>query len=87
LRVSANLVLCFVRLDRVALGVRVTLGGCHLLDCLVDCGSVEAHKEIVRGSGEGFVWGIVLTPRGSRRATLVEHVIELPHLRVVSWCA
>ena len=31
--------------------------------------------------------GIVLTPRGSRRATLVERVIELPHLRVVSWSA
>jgi hypothetical protein len=68
-------------------GVLVTLGGCHLLDGLVDCGSVEARKEIVRGSGEGFVRGIVLTPRGSRRATLVECVIELPHLRVVSWCA
>jgi hypothetical protein len=26
-----------------------------------------------------FVRGIVLTLRGSRRATLVEHVIELPH--------
>jgi hypothetical protein len=68
-------------------GVLVTLGGCHLLDGLVDCGSVEARKEIVCGSGEGFVRGIVLTPRGSRRATLVERVIELPHLRVVSWCA
>jgi hypothetical protein len=68
-------------------GVLVTLGGCHLLDGLVDCGSVEARKEIVRGSGEGFVRGTVLTPRGLRRATLVERVIELPHLRVVSWCA
>jgi hypothetical protein len=48
---------------------------------------VEARKEIVRGSREGFVRGTVLTPRGSRRATLVERVIELPHLRVVSWCA
>jgi hypothetical protein len=28
--------------------------------------------------------GIVLTPRGSRRATLVERVIELPHLMVGS---
>jgi hypothetical protein len=68
-------------------GVLVTLRGCHLLDGLVDCGSVEACKGIVRGSGEGFVMGIVLTPRGSRRATLVECVIELRHLRVVSWCA
>jgi hypothetical protein len=60
--------------------VLVSLGGCHLLDGLVDCGSVEARKEIVRSSGEGFVTGIVLTPRGSRRETLVECVIELPHL-------
>jgi hypothetical protein len=68
-------------------GVLVTLGGCHLLDGLVDCGSVEARKEIVCSSREGFVRGIVLALRGSRRATLVERVIELPHLRVVSWCA
>jgi hypothetical protein len=60
--------------------VLVTLGGCHLLDGLVDCGSVEARKEIVHSSGKGFVRGIVLTPRGSRRGTLVECVIELPHL-------
>jgi hypothetical protein len=31
-----------------------------------------------------FVREIVLTPRGSRRATLVERVIELPHLMVGS---
>jgi hypothetical protein len=31
-----------------------------------------------------FVRGIVLTPRGSRRATLVERVIDLPHLMVGS---
>jgi hypothetical protein len=31
-----------------------------------------------------FVRGIVLTPRGSRRATLVERVIELPHLMMGS---
>jgi hypothetical protein len=58
----------------------VTLGGCQLLDGLVDCGSVEARKEIVRSSGEGFVRGIVLIPRGSRRGTIVERLIELPHL-------
>jgi hypothetical protein len=57
----------------------VTLGGCHLLDGLVACGSVEARKKIVRGSREESE--IVLTPPGSRRATLVERVIELPHLR------
>jgi hypothetical protein len=32
--------------------VLVTLGGCHLLDGLMACGSVEGHKKIVRGSGE-----------------------------------
>jgi hypothetical protein len=46
-------------------GVLVTIGGCHLLDGVVDCGSVEARKEIVHISREGFVWGIVLTPWGS----------------------
>ena len=61
--------------------VLVTLRGCHLLDGLVACGSVEARKKLVRGSREELVRGIVLTPWGSRRATLVEHVIELPHLR------
>jgi hypothetical protein len=50
-------------------GVLVTLGGCHLLDSLVDCGSVEAHKEIVRGSGEGFVRGLC-SPRGDREEKL-----------------
>ena len=60
--------------------VLVTLGGCHLLDGLVACDSVEAREKIVRCSGGGFVRGIVLTLRGSRRATLVEHVIELPSL-------
>ena len=58
----------------------VTLGGCHLLDGLVASDSVEAHKKIVRCSRGGFVRGIVLTPRGSRRETLVEHFIELPSL-------
>jgi hypothetical protein len=69
-------------------GVLVIPGGCHLLDSLVYCGSVEARKEIIMcSSGEGFMRGIVLTPWGSRRATLVEHFIELSYLRVVSWCA
>ena len=60
--------------------VLVTLGGCHLLDGLVACDSVEARKKIMRCSRGGFVRGIVLTLQGSRRATLVEHVIELPSL-------
>ena len=60
--------------------VLVTLGGCHLLDGLVSCDSVEAREKIVRCSGGGFVRGIVLTLWGSRRATLVERVIELPSL-------
>jgi hypothetical protein len=45
--------------------VLVTLGGCHLLDGLVACESVEAHVEIVCDSGGGFVRGIMLIPRGS----------------------
>ena len=61
-------------------GGLVTLGGFDLLDGLVACDSVEACEKIVRCSGGGFVRGIVLTPRGSRRATLVEHVVELPSL-------
>jgi hypothetical protein len=84
---------CLVRFHRVALGVHVA-SRCAYYSwrlppprCLVDCGSVETRKEIVHSSGEGFVRGIVLTPRGSQRATLVERVIEPPHLRVVSWCA
>jgi len=52
--------------------VLVTLGGCHLLDGLVACDSVEARKEIMRCSGEEIVRGTVLTPRGSRRATLLD---------------
>ena len=59
--------------------VLVTLGGCHLLGSLVACDSIEACEKIVRCSRGGFVRGIVLTPWGSRRATLVERVIELPH--------
>ena len=60
--------------------VLVTLGGCHLLDGLVACDFVETREKIVRCSGGEFVSGIVLTPRGSRRVTLVERVIELPSL-------
>ena len=37
-------------------------------------------KKIVRYSGEVIVRGIVLAPREPRRATLVERVIERPHL-------
>jgi hypothetical protein len=33
-------------------GGLVTPGGCHLLDGLVACGSVEARKKIVPGSRE-----------------------------------
>jgi hypothetical protein len=32
--------------------VLVTLGGCHLLDGLVACDSVDARKKTVRGSRE-----------------------------------
>ena len=60
-------------------GFLVTLGDCHHLDGLVDCGlRCETRMKIVRGSGEGFVRGVVLVPREPRRATLVGRVIELP---------
>jgi hypothetical protein len=35
-------------------------------------------------ASEKICEGIMLTPQGSQRATLVEHVIELPHLMVGS---
>jgi hypothetical protein len=60
--------------------VLVTLGGWHLLDSLVACDSVEACEKVMRCSREGFMREIVLVPRGSRRATLVECVIEIPSL-------
>jgi hypothetical protein len=60
--------------------VLVTLGGCHLLDGLVACDSVEARKKLVQCSEGEFVRGIVLAPREPRRATLVKRAIELPSL-------
>jgi len=61
-----------IRCSCCKLMVFITLGGSHLLDGLVACGSIEACKKIVWFSGEGFVRGTVLTPLGSWRATLVE---------------
>ena len=66
--------------------VLVTLGGCHLLDGLVACGSVKAHKEIMWCSKEEIVRGIVLAPWGSLRETLVESVIELHTCGRFLWC-
>jgi hypothetical protein len=43
----------------------VTLGDCHHLDDLVNCGSVEARKEIVWCSGEVLVRGTVLISQES----------------------
>jgi hypothetical protein len=60
--------------------VLVILEGCHLLDNLVACDSIEACEKIVRCSRGGFVRRIMLTSRGSRRATLIERVIELTSL-------
>ena len=48
----------------------------HLLDGLVVCLRHEARKKIVRCSGEVIVRGIVLTPRESRKATLVERDVK-----------
>ena len=49
--------------------VLVTLRGCHLLDGLVACDSVEAREKIVWCFGGVFVRGIVLT-RGDRKEQL-----------------
>ena len=40
--------------------VLITFGGCHLLDGLVACDSIEACEKIMRCSRGGFVRGIVL---------------------------
>jgi hypothetical protein len=48
------------------------------------CRSSQEYCARLRRS---FVRGIVITPRGSRRATLVERVIELPHLMMGSYGA
>jgi hypothetical protein len=66
----------------VALGDRVASRWCLLLLEVVAPSKLarrlcEAPKKLCWG-------GIVLTPWGSRRATLVERVIELPHLMVGS---
>jgi hypothetical protein len=42
------------RCSSYKLVVLVTLGGCHLLDGLVACGSIETRKKIVRGFGEAL---------------------------------
>ena len=59
--------------------VLITIGGCHLLDGLVVV-SIAAHKKLVRCTGEELCEGSVLALREPRRATLVEHVSELPSL-------
>jgi hypothetical protein len=48
--------------------VRVTLGGCHLLDGLVVYDCVEAREKIVRSSREGFVRGICAHLAGSAKS-------------------
>jgi len=74
-----TLVLCICDFILVALGVRVAsrwclllFRGCHLLDSLVACDSIEARKEIVRCSREEIVRGTVLPRGGSQRETLVD---------------
>jgi len=55
-------------------GFLITLGDCHHLDGLVDCG--QLRTVIVRGFGEGFVRGVVLALRETRRTTLVEQGVK-----------
>ena len=59
--------------------VLVTLRCCHLLDGLVVV-SVEAHKKLVRCSGEELCEGHYARPTGAAKSNLVERVIELPSL-------
>jgi hypothetical protein len=66
--------------------VLVTLGGCHLLDGLVACDSVEARVEIVRGSEGGFVRGDYAHPAGIvKNNSSKARGLEDPHLE--SECA
>ena len=44
--------------------VLVTLGGCHLLDGLVAVISVEARKNLVRGTEEELCEGYCARPSG-----------------------
>jgi hypothetical protein len=48
--------------------VLITLGGCHLLDSLVACDSVEARKKIMRCSEGGFVRGHYARPAGATKS-------------------
>ena len=60
--------------------VLVTLEGCHLLDGLVVV-SVEAHKKLVRCSGEELCERHCARPAGAVKSnSSKEHVIELPSL-------
>jgi len=56
--------LCGTRCSCCKPVVLVTLGGCHLLDGLVACDSIEAHKEIVQCFREEIMRGMMLTPWG-----------------------
>ena len=86
MRLRCEVASCGTRWSSCKPVVLVTLGGCHLLDGLVVV-SVEARKKLVRCSGEEIVRGIVLTPRESRRATLVERIIKLPSLSLWGSCS
>jgi hypothetical protein len=74
----------------VALGVQVASQWCLLLLEVATSSTawwLVASSKLARRScdaPEKLCEGVVLTPRESRRATLLEHVIELPHLIVGS---
>jgi hypothetical protein len=52
--------------------VLVTLEGYHLLDALVAWSPSKPARSLCSAPEKSFVRGIVLAPRESRRATLVE---------------
>ena len=64
--------------------VLVTLGGCHLLDGLVACDSIEARKEIVRCSGEEICEGYGAHPAGIAKSNSSGLLVawRIPILRV-----
>jgi hypothetical protein len=91
--VSVILVHCIVRLHRVALGVQVASRWCLLLLEVATSSTawwLVALSKLARRlceAPEKLCEGDYAHPRGSQRATLVEHVIELPHLIVGSCSA
>ena len=61
--------------------VFVTLGGCHLLDDLVACDSVEAREKIVQCPGGGFVRGLCSFHEDREEQLKLSMSLSYPHLQ------